>query len=130
MNILKSSTKSKSKTKSNSSFKLNSEFISPGIAKINAIWKETKFSPPSISVLVNTSSSEIFAVIDDSSQVYRLLDQFGNILGLVPTSSIIKNGVLWVEGQPILLNCRYGTRDQFVYNNIRSLIFDGQDLFQ
>ena len=99
-------------------------------SKCMQIWKDSKFVPPSIPILIHKTSSEIFAVIDDQSTVYRLLDQFGNIIALVPSSSSIKKSTYWSDGQSVLLNCRYSPKDQFVYNNIRPIIFNESDLFE
>lgn len=92
-------------------------------AEIQDIWRDAKLTPPTHSLLLDAASNELFIVIDDTSTVYRLMDQFGNVVGVVPQSCSVANGTYQCQGQFFPIRTHLQPRDQFALDNILPVVF-------
>ena len=90
------------------------------------IWKDNSLTPPSCPLLVldNKPVDEVFAVINDSSTTYRIMDINGNIYIIHPKQCANKNSIYYCEGEVIPIFPRYTTTDQFVLTYILPYIFN------
>lgn len=94
------------------------------IPRLLKLWEQFGLARPGCPILIYAPTSQIFAVCDDTTELFRLMDHYGNIVMLDPQDCDVKNGIYLCSGELTLLDVRIASpRDRFVFDYILPEIF-------
>ena len=93
--------------------------------EIKTLWETGVFKAPKVPLAIR--NNYVYVVIDDDMNIYRLMDEYGNIYGISNTRCIKKNDETYqCQEQINQIVCRYLTdRDQFAFDYILPTVYTG-----
>lgn len=95
--------------------------------QITNVWQQGNLDPPKIPLLLSTLDDQLYIVIEDSTPVFRIMDQYGILYAVPRDKCSIDHKYHHYRCSEFLypLSCRPSIRDRYAYDNILSLIFSG-----
>lgn len=93
------------------------------ISRLLGLWDQFGLARPGCPILIFAPNSQIFAVIDDTEDRFRLMDKYGNVVILDPKKCSVKEGSYVCDGELILIDTRFNPRDRFVFDYILPEVF-------
>lgn len=91
------------------------------IEELHRIWNNSEWEGPNYPLVL--SNDDVYIVIEDKSNIFRLMDRYGNILAISGNRCKVQENRYICDGRVIPLYVNLNNKDIYVMDNILPYVY-------